>query len=209
MTRIGILGGTFDPPHYAHLILAQHACEELTLDKVLFVPAGVPPHKTDRTPIEHRLAMLEAAIAGNPRFELSRVDVDRAGPHYTLDMVRILQQQNPGAALYFIMGEDTFRDLPNWHRPQELFATCQLVVAVMQRQRGERSDLRLDMHEPVIPGLKDRALMLSSPLVEFSSSAIIERIEQGRSVRYMLPESVWEYIVQHELYQSHRGISAP
>jgi nicotinate-nucleotide adenylyltransferase len=202
MTRLGILGGTFDPPHYAHLILAQHAYEELELTKVLFVPAGVPPHKTDtRTPVEDRITMLKMAIEGNGHFELSRVEVDRPGPHYTIDTVRIIQQQNPDAELFFIMGGDVYRDLPNWDRPQEMFATCKLAVAVMRRPGFGNPDLRLDMHDHVIPDLAQNALLLSSPLVEFSSTDIVERLAQGRSVRYMVPDDILEYIFRHGLYE--------
>ena len=202
MTRIGILGGTFDPPHYAHLILAQHAYEELSLSKVLFVPAGVPPHKTDtRTPVEDRLTMLEMAVNSNEHFEISRVEIDRPGPHYTIDTVRILQNHNPDAELYFIMGGDVYRDLPSWDRPQELFTTCKLAVAVMRRPGFGNTDLRLDMHQDVIPELEEHALLLSSPLVEFSSTDIVDRLEQGRSVRYMVPDEVIDYIMQHGLYR--------
>ena len=202
MTRLGILGGTFDPPHYAHLILAQHAYEELNLTKVLFVPAGVPPHKTDtRTLVEDRLTMLKMAIECNDHFELSRVEVDRPGPHYTIDTVRTIQQQNPDAELFFIMGGDVYRDLPNWDRPQEMFATCKLAVAVMRRPGFGNPHLRLDMHDGVIPDLAQNALLLSSPLVEFSSTDIVERLLQGRSVRYMVPDDILEFIFGHGLYE--------
>ena len=118
MRRIGILGGTFDPPHVGHLILAQHALEALDLDVVLFVPAGDPPHKRDayKTPVDHRVAMLALAIGPNPGFSLSRVDVDRPGPHYSVDMVRLIGEQHPDADLYFVMGGDSLRDLPRWYQ---------------------------------------------------------------------------------------------
>ena len=201
MYRLGILGGTFDPPHYAHLILAQYACEELSLSKVMFVPAGAPPHKTHtRTPVEHRLAMLHLAIADNVYFELSRVDVDRPGPHYTIDTVRILQAQYPEATLYLILGEDMYRDLPNWHRPQELVANGKLTIAVTRRPGPNYTDLHLDMHKGVIPNLEKHAVLLAAPLVEFSSTDIVERIKRRQSVRYMVPDDVLKYIFQHNLY---------
>jgi nicotinate-nucleotide adenylyltransferase len=202
MTRLGILGGTFDPPHYAHLILAQHAFEELKLSQVLFVPAGIPPHKIEtRTTLEDRVTMLEMAIEDNRNFALSRVEIDRPGPHYTIDTVRIIQRQNPDAELYFIMGGDTYRDLVNWDRPQEMFATCKLAVAVMRRPGFGSPDLRLDMHRETIPDLEEHAMMLSSPLVEFSSTDIVERLSNGRSVRYMVPDSVLAYVQEHGLYK--------
>lgn len=200
--RLGILGGTFDPPHNAHLILAQHAYEELDLDEVLFVPAGVPPHKTNtRTSLDDRLTMLNIAIKDQPQFVLSRVDVDRPGPHYTIDTVRIIQAEHPDAELFFIMGGDTFRDLPNWDRPQEMFATCQLVVAVMRRPGEEGADLSPQMHRNLIPDLENYTQILNSPLVEFSSTDIVDRLLHGKSVRYMVPDPVLEYIDQHELYK--------
>lgn len=202
MQRLGILGGTFDPPHYAHLILAQHAFDELELTKVLFVLAGEPPHKGGtRTATMHRIQMLELAIADDKRFELSRVDVDRPGPHYTIDTIRIIQAQQPDAELFFIMGGDVYRDLPNWDRPQEMFATCKLAVAVMRRPGfGSSPDLRLDMHKDTIPDLEKNALLLSSPLVEFSSTDISQRIQHKKSVRYMVPDVVIDYIATHSLY---------
>ncbi|GAB4309847.1 MAG: nicotinate-nucleotide adenylyltransferase [Phototrophicales bacterium] len=204
--RLGILGGTFDPPHYAHLILAQHAYEELELDRVLFVPAGVPPHKqVTRTTVEDRVNMINMAIADNERFELSRVEIDRPGPHYTIDTIRILHDQFPQAELFFIMGGDVYRDLPNWERPQELFATAKLAVAVMRRPGFGNPDLRLDMHHDVIPDLEKNAVLLNSPLVEFSSTDIVERLLQGKSVRYMVPDNILQYIAQHGLYKGKNG----
>lgn len=200
--RLGILGGTFDPPHYAHLILAQHAYEELKLDRVLFVPAGVPPHKqTTRTTADDRVEMLRLAINGEPHFRMSRVEIDRPGPHYTIDTVRIIQEQNPDSELFFIMGEDVYRDLINWDRPQEMFESVKLAVAVMRRPGTQKNELRLDMHKDTIPELEQHAILLSSPLVEFSSTDIVDRLYKGRSVRYMVPESVLVYIEENGLYK--------
>ena len=205
--RLGILGGTFDPPHNAHLILAQHAYEELNLDKVLFVPAGIPPHKMDtRSSVSNRLEMIEIAIQDQSYFQLSRVDVDRPGPHYTIDTVRIIQDQYPDAELFFIMGGDTFRDLPNWDRPQEMFATCKLAVAVMRRPGPDGADLSSNMHHDLIPELEDYTIMLQSPLVEFSSTDIVDRLSIGRSVRYMVPDAVLDYISEHELYKESNSV---
>lgn len=202
MRRLGILGGTFDPPHNAHMILAQYAYEQLNLDRVLFVPAGIPPHKDfTRTPLEDRIAMLEIVLKDHKDFELSSVEIDRPGPHYTIDTVRILQDQNPDAELFFIMGGDVYRDLPNWDRPQEMFATCKLVVAVMRRPGFGNPYLSLDMHEDLIPGLKDNAMLLNSPLVEISSTDIVERLAQKKPVRYMVPDPVLNYITEHHLYE--------
>jgi nicotinate-nucleotide adenylyltransferase len=168
----------------------------------LFVPAGVPPHKDGtRTSVADRLAMLEAVMSDNPHFEISRVDIDRPGPHYTIDTIRILQEQNPDAELFFIMGGDVFRDLPNWERPQELFATAKLAVAVMRRPGVDGSDLRANMHGNIIPDLENHTIMLTSPLIEFSSTDIVDRLMHGKSVRYMVPQPVLEYIEEHGLYK--------
>ncbi len=200
MRRIGIVGGTFDPPHYAHLVLAEHAHEELALDLVLFVPAGQPPHKAStRTPLEHRVAMLERALSDNDKFRLSRVDIDRPGPHYTVDMINLLREHDPGAELIFIMGEDMFNSLPRWERAEALFMEGQLPVAVMRRL-GERGTLRPDKHHEVFPGLERVVTMLKSPLLEVSSTDIVRRLQEGRSVRYLLPDPVLDYIYRHDLY---------
>ncbi|MFN8376725.1 MAG: nicotinate (nicotinamide) nucleotide adenylyltransferase, partial [Anaerolineae bacterium] len=126
MRRIGVLGGTFDPPHIGHMVLAEYAAGTLGLSHVLFVPAAEPPHKRNmtRASVDHRVAMVQSAIAGNSRFVLSRVDVDRPGPHYTLDMIRIISTQYPHCELHFLMGSDSFRDLPKWHRPEEIIRYC-------------------------------------------------------------------------------------
>jgi nicotinate-nucleotide adenylyltransferase len=195
--RVGLLGGTFDPPHIGHLILGEYAADALDLTHLLYIPAADPPHKQDeqKTPVEHRLAMLELALIDNPRFEISRVDVDRAGPHYSLDTVQIVQSQYPDAELYFVMGGDSLRDLPTWHRPAEFIRRCKL--AVMGRPGAEA---RPDMHEGILPGLAERVVMIDSPLIEISSTEIVQRVSEGRSVRYLLPDTVLAYIQQHNLY---------
>jgi nicotinate-nucleotide adenylyltransferase len=195
--RVGILGGTFDPPHIAHLILAEYALDALDLAQVLFVPAADPPHKDRlRAGIEHRQPMIERAIAGNPKFVISRVDIERPGPHYTVDMIRILQEQQPQTEFYFVMGGDSLRDLPLWHRPQELIALCKL--AVMGRPSAEFTP---ELHADSLPGLADRVVMIESPMLGFSSTEIADRLEAGKSVRYLVPDAVLAYIREHRLYQ--------
>lgn len=197
MQRIGILGGTFDPPHIGHLILAEHAAESLGLSRLLFVPAADPPHKRHeyKTSVHHRLAMLERAIRDNDRFVLSRIDIDRPGPHYSLDMVDLAQRQFPDAALYFVMGGDSLRDLPRWHRPAEFIQRCRL--AVMRRPGDE---IQPEMHAAVLPELAGRVVMIEAPLIGISSTDIVDRLRQGASVRYMLPDAVLEYILTHNIY---------
>lgn len=197
MQGIGILGGTFDPPHIGHLVLAQYALDALDLASVLFVPAADPPHKDQlRYGIEHRLPMLERAVAGNDRFVISRVDVDRPGPHYTVDMIRILQRQQPETEFYFLMGGDSLHHLPEWYHPLELIALCKL--AVMARPGGE---VTAELTAKLLPGLVERVVVIDSPMLGFSSTEIAERLEAGRSVRYLVPDSVLAYIQDHRLYQ--------
>lgn len=197
MERVGILGGTFDPSHLGHLILAEYAVEALDLSCLLFVPAADPPHKQHEknTSVEHRLAMLELAISSNDRFTLSRVDVDRPGPHYSVDMVKIVQGQYPGAELYFVMGGDSLRDLTRWYHPAELIQLCRL--AVMHRP-GDHA--RAYMHEEVLPGISERVVMIDAPLIGISATEIITRLQKGYSVRYLVPDAVLDYICVHQLY---------
>jgi nicotinate-nucleotide adenylyltransferase len=199
--RVGVLGGTFDPIHIGHLILAEEARDQLDLSIVYMVPAGDPPHKRDRrlAAVDDRLAMIERAIAGHPAFRASRVDADRPGPHYTLDMVRIFQEQlPPHGELYFLMGYDSLAELPGWHRPQELVATCRLVALTRYNVPLDWSHL-----EARLPGIQERVTLLDMPELEISSNQIQARVRAGRSIRYLTPEPVREYIMARGLYGAH------
>ncbi|MBL8116009.1 MAG: nicotinate-nucleotide adenylyltransferase [Anaerolineae bacterium] len=199
MARIGILGGTFDPPHVGHLILAEYAADALDLTRVLFVPAADPPHKREehKTPVEQRIRMLQLAVDGNPRFSISRVDADRPGPHYSVDMIRLIQAENPGDELYFLMGGDSLNNLPQWYQPDVLIKLCKL--AVMARAG---STTLPDMHTTVLPELAERLIILDTPMIEISSTQITERLALGKSVRYLVPDSVLAYIQSCHLYES-------
>ncbi len=196
--RLGLFGGTFDPPHLGHLILAECAIEALALSQVLFILAADPPHKRDQqlTPAEHRLAMLELAIADNPHFALSRIDLDRPGPHYSVDTVRIAQTQNPGAALFFLMGGDSLHDLPTWHNPAGLVAQATLGVA---HRPGEL--LALDKLTTQIPGLAGHVAFVEAPEIGISATGLRQRARVERSLRYQTPDAVRAYIQQHHLYE--------
>lgn len=198
--RIGILGGTFDPPQMGHLILAQYSKEELDMDHVLFVPvADHPVKKGDtRLPVEHRLAMLELAIEDNDAFSISRVDVDREGPHFSADTVMILQEQYPDAQLYFVMGGDNLRTLPTWKRADDLYKCCRL--AVMKRAD---EDISPEMHDDILPGLSDKVDIIDVPMLSLwlSSTYVVERLRNGLSVRYLVPDRVLEYIASNNLYR--------
>ena len=198
MERIGILGGTFDPPHIGHLILAEYTAESLGLDTVLFVPAGDQPFKpSTRTAIAHRLAMLRLAIQDNPQFAISRVDIDRPGPHLSADMIPLVQAQFPDAQLYFLMGGDNLRDFPTWTRPQDIYHFARL--AVMRRSDEAVS---ADMHDTILPGLSARVDIVDTPLLSIwlSSTHVVERLQKGLSVRYLVPDAVLQYIHEHHLY---------
>lgn len=200
MTCIGIFGGTFDPPHVGHLILAGEARTQLSLDRLLWVLTLTPPHKRGQpiTPLEHRLAMLQLAIQDDPGFELSRIEIDRPGLHYAVDTLNLLSEQVPGAELVYVMGGDSLHDLPAWRRPADLVAACHC-IGVMRRPADE---IDLPALERQIPGLTDKVRFFDGPLLEISSSDIRQRAAQGKPFRYFLPEGVYKYIVTHNLYQA-------
>jgi nicotinate-nucleotide adenylyltransferase len=198
--RLGIFGGTFDPPHLGHLILAEVAADSLDLATVLFVPAADPPHKaaaTIRASAAHRLAMVERAVAGNARFAVSRVDMDRPGPHYSVDMLRLLRAQYPGVEFFFLIGSDSLRDLPTWSRPAELVRLAALGV---MRRPGSMPDL--GELERRIPGLRQQVCWIDAPLIELAASQLAASIAAGHSVRYQVPDAVRAYIEEHSLYRT-------
>ncbi|MCI0712946.1 MAG: nicotinate-nucleotide adenylyltransferase [Chloroflexi bacterium] len=201
MKRIGIFGGTFNPPHIGHLILAETAADNLELDCVYFVPAAEPPHKVGmpRAPVEDRVKMVEASIAGNQRFRLSRKDVDRPGPHYAVDMLQLFHDEYPEADLFFLMGSDSLRDLLAWHQPERIIEMTQLVV--MQRP-AIYPDLASLTKE--LPALLSRLYFLNAPEIEVSSTQIVHLLKDKRSVRYLVVPDVLSYIIEHELYTNHR-----
>ncbi len=195
--NIGVLGGTFDPIHIGHLIVAEEARTKLGLAEVLFVPAGQPWLKQDRetTPVVHRAEMVRRGIADNPYFKLSPLEVDRPGPSYTVDTLESLQAHlSSGASLFFILGRDTLAELPLWKDPKKVIQLCQLVVA----PRVGSSDLA-PLGE-AIPGLLERVVQLDMPVIGISSSEIRQRIARGLSVRYLVPPGVEDYIVERRIY---------
>jgi nicotinate-nucleotide adenylyltransferase len=210
IARLGILGGTFDPPHYGHLLLADTARVQLRLDRVLFAPAGQPPHKpSDQpSPVVQRVALVQAALtdAAEPAFALSRVDLDRPGPHYTVDLLQILRKRHPGAETWFLIGTDSLDDLPSWRDPTRIIALTRL--AVLQRP-GYQPDLdevqaRLDPGDgSAAPAdLHQRVDWLIGPALAVSSSALRERARQGFPLRYLVPPSVEAYVRDHRLYHT-------
>jgi nicotinate-nucleotide adenylyltransferase len=208
--RLGILGGTFDPIHHGHLAIAEEAREALGLARVLFVPAAEPPHKPDRriAPAEDRLAMVELAIAGNPAFAVSRIEMDRPGPSYTVETVAALAAEARAVGdepdLVFIMSGETLRELPTWHEPERLLDLCRL--AVVPRGGHVTPDAAwLSAH---FPGREDRVTILPGPLLAVSGSVVRARAAAGRSIRYLVPDAVARHIVDHALYTDLRRTPA-
>lgn len=197
--RIGIFGGTFDPPHVGHLILAEECRTQLSLDKLLWVVTDNPPHKryVNISPIEARVDMVLQAIEGNPAFELSRVDIDRPGPHFAIDTVNILKQQNPGSQIFYLMGGDSLHDLPTWNKPQEFVNLCD-GIGVMRRHADQ---VDLDSLDILLHGIKEKALIVEAPILEISSHQIRQRIYAGQGYRYYLPDAVYQAIHDMGLYQ--------
>jgi nicotinate-nucleotide adenylyltransferase len=215
--RLGILGGTFNPIHLGHLVLAEAFRERLALDRVLFVPAGTPPHKPPGglVPALHRYAMVSLAVAGRPGLVASPVEIERTGPSYSVDTVEALAGDSAGARLFFLMGSDTFLDLPTWRTPERLGSFATLGVgyragsafepdgpaarAVLARL-GRTSWRRVPPVAPeaLAPG---ECALVETRSVPVSARGVRERLAAGESVRDQVPPAVAEYIAQHGLYR--------
>lgn len=195
--HIGVFGGTFDPIHHGHLIVADELRFRLKLDRVLFLPAGRPPHKTDQdiSSDEHRLAMLKMAIDDDPHFGVSMIDIEREGLSYTADSMREHQRRFPDATFTFLMGQDSYRDLPYWHKPGELARIVRLGVAL---RPGVVVDSDYIVHR--IPELRGQVDIIDVPMIQIASSDIRRRVRQGEPLRYHIPAPVEAYIRQHDLY---------
>lgn len=198
--RIGIFGGTFDPPHLAHLILADEARARLSLESVLWVLTPVPPHKPGQpiTPLAHRLDMLAATISDNPAFVLCRVDVDRPPPYYAVDTMRLLRKLYPNATLVYLMGGDSLRDLPAWRASLEFLAACD-GLGVMRRPADQ---IDLPALERDLPGLSAKVHFIEVPPIDISAREIRRRIAAALPYRYFLPQGVYQIIRERALYQS-------
>jgi nicotinate-nucleotide adenylyltransferase len=202
MARIGLLGGTFNPPHLGHLVMAQEAHEQLGLDRVLLVPVAVPPHKeAEGDPgAEARLRLCELAVAGDDRFAVSRVEVDRGGPSFTVDTLRVLHDRAPEDDLTFIVGGDMAHSLPSWREPEAVLELATLAVA--EREGVRREDLARRL-EPLHAG--DRVTFFDMPRLDLSSSAIRRRVAAGRSIRYLVPDPVARAVTDGGLYRPEVG----
>ena len=198
--RVGLLGGTFNPPHIGHLVCAQEAWAQLGLDRVLLVPVHSPPHKdTDRDPgVEHRVALCEAAVAGDERLEVSRVEADLAGRSYTVDTLNRLYEARPEDQLTFIVGGDMAASLPEWREPRAILDFCTLGVAARYGVGREQILERLDRE---LPGAADRLQFFDMPRIDVSSTLVRRRVAAGQPVRYLVPDPVAAYIEREGLYR--------
>ena len=197
--KIGILGGTFDPPHNGHLAIADAAMEKLGLNRVIFIPSHRTPLKNrpDISATGHRWKMLEAAIEGKPGFEVSDIELYRPGPSYTIDTLNILKAGlKSHGDLYFIMGWDSLNELPRWKQATELVKLCTIVA--FTRPNSSKPDMK--KLEKAIPGLEGHCILLDIPPVDISSTEIRDRIGQGKSIKRLVPPAVEKYIRENRLY---------
>ena len=196
--RIGLYGGTFDPIHLGHLVLAEQCREQLELDEVWFILAGDPPHKLCQLVTEstHRDAMLRLAIAGHDDFRIDRRELKRKGPSYSVDTLQQISDECPDDQLYFLIGSDSLRDFPTWYRPDRI-AELATIVAV---NRGD--DIVVDIDSIVGPTIAQSVRNVVIPGIELSSSNIRERVSNGQSIRYLVPRSVEVYIKTQQLYSN-------
>ncbi len=202
--RIGLMGGTFDPIHIAHLIVAEEIYTALGLTEMVFIPAGHPPHKLARTSTasHHRLTMVELAIASNPHFSISRVEVDRPGPSYLVDTLRLLHAQwGSQIELNFVIGWDSLEDFPTWYDPAGILAQLTHLVAV--RRPGYVEDIAYNQElETRLPGITERLQVVAVPQLDISSTDLRRRRAEQRSIKYQTSEAVERYIIEHDLYQN-------
>jgi nicotinate-nucleotide adenylyltransferase len=199
--HIGVFGGTFDPIHVGHLAAVQDAAFELSLDLVLFVPNRAPPHKQNRqvTGVADRLAMVELSVAGNPLFEVSRIELERPGPSYTLDTMRRLRSEmKPGSELFFLAGYDALRELHTWHQPQRLLDEFRLVMM----DRPTRQELDWDEVDGHFPGIRGRITVVHVAQLEISGDDIRRRVKSGKPIRYFVVPAVEQYILSRGLYRA-------
>lgn len=195
--RLGILGGTFNPPHLGHLVSAQEAYLHLGLDRVMFIPARIPPHKPveDEPGVEHRLELCRLAVRGDERFAVSDVEVARDGPSYTVDTLEELTSRAPDSELFLILGGDIAAGLPDWHEPEKVLSLSTLAIA-------ERPGTTRGQIEAALGRLRggDRARFFPMPTIDLSSTEIRRRARAGQPIRYIVPDAVAAYIRDNQLY---------
>jgi nicotinate-nucleotide adenylyltransferase len=205
-TRLGLIGGTFDPPHYGHLVAAQEAAWQLELDRVLWVPAAQNPLKQAdvMSSADDRCEMVSRAIEGNPLFELSRLDIDRPGPSYTADLLRSLHDDRSGQELFFLVGADILPELHRWREPYEVLRLARLVV--VNRPDAPVPDIR--QLDETLPGARERVDLVFIPGVSVSARYLRARVAAGQPIKYLTPESVEAYIAARGLYRGEEPVRA-
>ncbi|MFC2948418.1 nicotinate-nucleotide adenylyltransferase [Virgibacillus sediminis] len=188
MKRVGILGGTFDPPHLGHLIIAEEVRLSLSLEEIWFIPSYTPPHKDEaKSSPEHRKKMLAHAIEGNKAFKMEALEIERSGKSYTVDTMKELSERYPQTEFFFIIGADMVEYLPNWHRINEL-------IHLVTFAGVKRSGYKLDSPYPVVE--------VEVPTIDISSTFIRRRVKEGKTVNYFIPESVYAYMKENKLYEN-------
>lgn len=198
--NIAIMGGTFDPVHYGHLMAAEFAQNEFDLDKVVLMLSARPPHKTGDfiSDQEHRLNMLKLAVAGNAVFEISTLEIDRPGYSYTIDTIKYFQKHYPKKAIYFIMGSDALISFHTWKEADQLSLLCKFIIVTRPGYKLEKNDLQCQRRPA---GLEDNIYYLEAPGFDFSSTDIRNRVRQGKPIKYLVPPQVEQYIKNHGLYR--------
>ena len=193
-SRVGIFGGSFNPPHIAHLIIAESIREQFHLDHVLWIPNYIPPHKSQEhfAEVEHRLLMTQKAIEHNPRFSVSELEIERKGTSFTLNTVQTLCQTHPETSFSLIIGGDSLKDFMLWHQPAEIVKQTPLIVYKRPGENTAPAEA-----ERLFP---ERISFASAPLLDISSTEIRQLVRVGKSIRYLVPEPVRLYIQQHRLY---------
>jgi nicotinate-nucleotide adenylyltransferase len=195
--RLGLFGGTFDPPHLGHLVLAECARDQLGLERVVFMPSAQPPHKAGRrvTPVRERVAMTRLAVRGRSGFEVSTLETRRRGPSYTVDTLRALRRREPSAEWVLVLGQDSLRELHTWREPDQIRALATLAVARRVRGPGERAGR----------SARARVRWIAMPRIDVSSRDLRRRVQAGESVRFLVPDAVERYLRRRRLYRGRRG----
>ena len=198
--RVGIMGGTFDPIHVGHLIIAETVREALSLSEVLFIPASIPPHKPDQPVMaaEHRLVLVKLATNSNPFFQVLDIEFRRKGPSYSYDTLKaLIQEYGRQQEFCFIIGGDEVNSILSWYRAEELFSLCHFAAAKRQGSPISLSEIRKKFGDAAL----SRIHLVTTPELEISSTDIRRRLQEGRSIRYLVPEEVEAYIYKEGLYQ--------
>jgi nicotinate-nucleotide adenylyltransferase len=198
--RLGIYGGTFDPVHYGHLLLAEQCREACRLDEIWFLPTGSPPHKqgVEITPPKFRKEMLEIALAGMPQFKVSTLEMDRPGPHFTVETLSEIHHTRPLDELFLLVGRDSLAEFPTWMEPERIAELAVIVAANRGRGAIDMEKLR----ETLGAAIASRVELVSMPGIDVSASDLRRRIAEGRSIRFQTPRAVEQYISAHRLYRA-------